>query len=77
MKLRHLIVKPDLPDELQGLRNIAMNLWYTWNPDVSRLFQALDPDLWEECGHNPVVLLANLTPQRKTEILEDVGLMGG
>lgn len=48
MKLRHLIVKPDLPDELQVLRTIGMNLWYTWNPDVHRLFQSLDPELWEE-----------------------------
>ena len=61
MKLRHLIVKPDLPDELQVLRTIGMNLWYTWNPDVQRLFQALDPELWEECDHNPIMLLATFS----------------
>ncbi|HTY21991.1 MAG TPA: alpha-glucan family phosphorylase [Desulfomonilaceae bacterium] len=74
MKMRRLIVKPDLPEELQGLRNIAMNLWFSWNPEVNRLFQGLDPDLWEECGHNPVLLLANLTDTRKAEIVQDYGL---
>ncbi|HMK36371.1 MAG TPA: alpha-glucan family phosphorylase, partial [Desulfomonilaceae bacterium] len=75
MRLRHLIVKPDLPDELQALRTIGMNLWFTWNPEVSRLFQDLDPDLWEACEHNPLVLLANLTRERKDEILDDIALM--
>lgn len=75
MLIRQLVVKPDLPDALQVLRTIGMNLWYTWNPDANRLFQALDPDLWEECGHNPILLLANLSPQRKREIIEDVSLI--
>ncbi|MCL5122928.1 MAG: alpha-glucan family phosphorylase [Deltaproteobacteria bacterium] len=71
MKLRHLIVKPDLPDELQPLRIIGMNMWFTWNPEASRLFQALDPDLWEICGHNPIMLLSRLSEFRIREILED------
>jgi starch phosphorylase len=75
MKLRHLIVKPDLPDELQVLRTIGMNLWYTWNPDVHRLFQSLDPELWEEYDHNPIMLLGNLSPERTQEILEDSSFM--
>jgi glycogen phosphorylase len=75
MRLRRLLVKPDLPDDLQPLQTIAMNLWHTWNPDVSRLFQALDPDLWDDCGHNPVLLLANLSDERKAEIIEDSALM--
>lgn len=75
MRLHHLVVSPDLPDELQVLRTVGMNLWYSWNPEVSRLFQALDPDQWELCGHNPILLLANLSQERKREILEDVSLM--
>ena len=75
MKLRHLLVGADLPDALQVLRTIGMNLWFTWNPDVTRLFQALDPDLWDETGHNPILLLANLTQERKDEIVHDVALM--
>ena len=71
MRLRHLIVKPDLPDELQPLRIIAMNTWFTWNPEANRLFQSLDPDLWEKYGHNPIMLLSQLKETRIREILAD------
>ncbi len=75
MALRVLNVKPDLPEELQVLRNIGMNVWFSWNPQMNRLFQALDPDLWEECSHNPILLLANLSQDRIRDILEDAALM--
>ncbi len=42
---------------------------------MNRLFQALDPDLWEKCHHNPILLLGSLSPERKLEILEDASLM--
>ena len=73
--MRRLIVQPDIPEKLQALRRIAMNLWYTWNPATTRLFQSLDPDLWEESGHNPLVVLANLSRDRTDEILEDSALL--
>lgn len=75
MRPRQLVVKPDLPDEMQALLNIGRNLWFTWNPLVNRLFQALDPDLWERCRHNPILLLGMLSPERKQEILQDATLM--
>lgn len=73
--MRHIIVKPDLPEELQTLMNIGRNLWFTWNPAANRLFQELDPELWERCKHNPILLLANLSPERKAEIIQDALLM--
>ncbi len=75
MGLRRLIVKPDLPEELAGLHKVAMNMWFTWNPDAGRLFQALDPEIWEETGRNPVLLLAKLSPQRTAEIVADPVMM--
>ena len=75
MTMRRLIVKPDLPEELEPLRRIGMNLWFSWNPDTNRVFQALDPDLWEDCTHNPIRLTSNLSPARKEEILGDPALM--
>ncbi len=69
--MRRLLVRADLPDELLPLKRVAMNLWHSWNPDVARLFQSLDPELWEECQHNPALVLSRLSKERTREIVND------
>ncbi len=46
-----------LPRRIHGLSELAYNLWWTWNPDVQRLFSRIDPELWEIAYHNPVRFL--------------------
>ncbi len=75
MALRRLVVKPDLPEQLKVLQRIGMNMWFSWSPNVTRLFQSLDPEGWEESGHNPILLLSNLSKERQQEILGDPVLM--
>ncbi len=41
----------------ERLRELAMNLFWSWQPDVADLFRLLDPDLWEKTNHNPVAFL--------------------
>ncbi|MEQ1757671.1 MAG: alpha-glucan family phosphorylase [Vicinamibacterales bacterium] len=41
----------------QRLSALAHNLWWSWDPDTVALFRDIDPLLWRECDHNPVVLL--------------------
>jgi len=59
-------VVPSLPDELSPLRNLAFNLWWTWNPDAIALFRRLDDELWESTRHNPVLILGTI-PQSRLE----------
>jgi starch phosphorylase len=47
----------DLPRRIARLGELAYNLWWTWNPDATRLFARLDYDLWESLSHNPILLL--------------------
>lgn len=42
---------------LDALRRLSRNLWWSWDAEATRLFAELSPDAWEECGHNPVVVL--------------------
>ncbi len=42
------------------LRELARNLWWTWQPNVISLFRELDPALWNDTGHNPVEFLNKL-----------------
>ena len=44
----------------QRLWDIAMNLYWAWQPETQELFRQLDPDLWESTYHNPVAFLKKL-----------------
>ena len=44
------------------LQDLARNLWWTWHPEVVSLFRDLDPAAWRQLDHNPVRLLARVTP---------------
>jgi len=53
-----------LYDKCQAL---ARNLWWSWHPEVVNLFRDLDPVRWRQLDHNPIALLAEMTPQQVTE----------
>ncbi|MFN0119321.1 MAG: alpha-glucan family phosphorylase [Blastocatellia bacterium] len=57
---------PVLPARIARLNDLANNLWWSWNPEASALFQQMDRTLWEITHHNPVRLLAEL-PATKIE----------
>src|SRR3990172_3807939 len=45
------------------LRELAENLWWTWNPDVVEIFRDIDTELWRGSNHNPIVFLRRLTDE--------------
>jgi starch phosphorylase len=67
--IRTFTVQPHLPDKLRTLRDLAYNLWWTWNPDAVALFVRIDPDLYEKVENSPIKLLS-ATPQARFEQLE-------
>ena len=54
---KEVTVKSRIPEELEKLSEIARNIWWAWNFEATELFRDLDPELWKECGQNPVLLL--------------------
>ncbi|MCA9087379.1 MAG: alpha-glucan family phosphorylase [Planctomycetaceae bacterium] len=46
----------------EKLSELASNLWWSWQPDVSALFREIDPKRWSELSHNPIVLLREYGP---------------
>ena len=64
-------VVPRVPEGLESLRNIAFNLWFSWNFDALELFKELDPALWEECGHSPVKMLRLIKQSRLEAAAKD------
>jgi starch phosphorylase len=66
--LRTFSVVPKLPPKLEPLWDIATNLWFSWNNDLTNIFTTIDHNLWVSCQQNPVLLL-NRLPQRRIEEL--------
>ncbi len=64
-------VQPAIPERLSCLHELAYNLRWTWDHDTIELFLRLDADMWQECRHNPVLLLNRVSQARFQEVLED------
>lgn len=64
-------VIPQLPPELEPLREMVCNLWWTWEPSARRLFRFLDVPLWDATNHNPLRMLQTCRQARLTEVAED------
>jgi starch phosphorylase len=58
--IRTFAVIPSLPPALGALRELALNLRWSWNHDTIELFRRLDSDLWEATGHNPFRMLGTI-----------------
>ncbi len=72
---RVFTVVPSIPEPLQPLQEIAQNLWFSWNKNAIKLFQRLDPVLWRETHHNPVLLLRSISQKRVDEMAKDEGFL--
>ena len=72
---KELTVKSRLPEQLKCLDELAHNLWWAWTYEARDLFKSLDESLYEEVGHNPVVLLERLSYERKEAIVKDKTIM--
>src|SRR5688572_7236591 len=71
MRIYPFVVAPNLPARLQPLREMAMNLWYSWTWEAKRLFTRMDPDLWDACGHNPIRMLGRIPQERLEDFARD------
>src|SRR5690348_11080196 len=50
-----------IPARLARLPDLAYDLWWTWNR-AREVFRRLDYAVWRQSGHNPVRMLAELSP---------------
>ncbi len=64
--VKEFLVRPALPPALSRMSDLAYNLLWTWDHNIRSLFRRLDPALWKNCGHNPVLMLGRV-PQATLE----------
>lgn len=72
---KELSIKSRLPEQLKCLDELAHNMWWAWNYEAREMWKSLDEKLYEEVGHNPVLLLERLSYDRKEAIVKDKALM--
>ena len=64
-------VKPNIPEALNKLEEISRNIWWAWNARAKSLFKSIDPALWTETHHNPVLMLERLSYEKLQEMTKN------
>lgn len=57
---KKIFIKPELPEKIAFLEELAKNIWWTWNKNAESLFKEINSELWESTSHNPVQLLEKI-----------------
>ena len=68
---RSVRVTRHLPEALSGLETLCKNLWWCWHDDAKSLFKWVDPELWHSSGHNPMVILDQVSIKRYKQLAAD------
>jgi starch phosphorylase len=71
MRVKQFLVLPNLPERIQRLRDLAMNLHFSWNWNIVKLFLRIDSEMWEKSYQNPIEMLAYLPQSKLEEVAQD------
>jgi starch phosphorylase len=69
--IRRFTVRTVLPEPLQPLEELVLNLRWSWHPETLDLFGSVDPELWEATRHDPVRLLGEVSAERLAALTAD------
>ncbi len=69
--IRRFTVRTVLPEPLQPLEELVLNLRWSWHPETLDLFASVDPELWEATRHDPVRLLGEVSAERLAALTND------
>jgi glycogen phosphorylase len=58
--VKEFLVRPALPPAIVRLSDLAYNVLWSWDHTIRSLFRRLDPVLWRNSGHNPVLMLGRV-----------------
>ena len=64
----------ELPPALASLRELALDLRWTWSHEADALWAHVNKDLWQRT-HNPWIILEDLSTARLDELAADAGFL--
>jgi starch phosphorylase len=69
--IRRFTVRVTLPQRLEPLHDLMLNLRWSWHPATVELLTSIDPLAWEQAGGDPVAMLSALRPGKLAELADD------
>ncbi len=69
--IRRFTVRTVLSDALAPLRELMLNLRWSWNPETVELFASIDPAVWAASGGDPITMLGSLRPEKLAALAAD------
>jgi starch phosphorylase len=69
--IRCFTIRAALPEPLAPLRDLMLNLRWSWHAGTRELFTALDPAGRERSGHDPIALLGEVSPEHLARLAAD------
>ena len=73
--IRRFTVRTVLPEPLAPLRDLMLNLRWSWHPETVDLFASIDPAAWDASGGDPITMLSALRPERLAALAADQGFL--
>lgn len=58
---KKILIEPTLPSNLEKLRELTRNLWWTWDHQAKKLFASIRDGLWKQYNYNPIYMLERMT----------------
>ena len=74
--IRCFTIRATLPEPLAALRELMLNLRWSWHAGTRELFAAIDPAGRPEAGRDPTALLGEVPPEHLAELAADRGYLG-
>lgn len=72
---KKILVQNILPEQLQPLKELAFNLWWSWNYKANDLFESINPEKWKVFEFNPVKLVESLSQEDIDKLLANTDFL--
>ncbi|MGH3279168.1 MAG: DUF3417 domain-containing protein, partial [Trebonia sp.] len=69
--IRRFTVRVTLPQPLEPLHDLMLNLRWSWHPPTVELFESIDPAGWAASGGDPVAMLSSMRPGQLAKLAAD------
>ncbi|MGH3294838.1 MAG: alpha-glucan family phosphorylase, partial [Trebonia sp.] len=73
--IRRFTVRVTLPQPLEPLHDLMLNLRWSWHPPTVELFESIDPAGWAASGGDPVAMLSSMRPAQLTALAANEGFL--